>query len=155
MGRDLIDWTRDADTLKWQPRNFQNLDMSGLDCAMQYYFSTKSPLRSIRLGYTLIEADILESEYTLSRYALNHLRHQFTGGISLGQGPVSLNVQGRYNERIALEDFTLFDVRLAYKHQTFSLFVEATNLTDEKYTGANLVPMPGRWVRGGISYNLL
>lgn len=155
MGRDLIDWTRDADTLKWQPRNFQNLDMSGLDCSMQYYFTTKSPLRSIRLGYTLIEADLLESEYTLSRYALNHLRHQFTGGISLGQGPLSLNIQGRYNERIALEDFTLFDVRLAYKHQTFTLFAEATNLTDEKYTGANLVPMPGRWIRGGLSYNLL
>lgn len=157
QGRDLIDWTRADASQPWQPLNFNNLDFSGLDCSAELQFpgfaGNDFPVRSIRLGYTYLQADILENEFPTSRYALNHLRHQLTGGIDLKiLKSLFLNVQARYAERIELEDYTLVDARLSWRNEKIGAFLEATNVFDEKYTGANLVPMPERWLRGGLSF---
>lgn len=153
-GRDLIDWTRSATDQPWRPDNVQNLTMRGVDASLDYHLQ-RGPLRMIRLGYTLIEADVRQTEGVLSRYVLNHLRHQAMAGLELGAGPFALNLQGRYQERIQLEDYLLVDARLAYTRGAGQYFLEATNLTSANYTGPNLVPMPGRWIRGGIRMRLV
>lgn len=154
QGRDLIDWIREADTLRWQPRNFQQLDMRGLDASMDWH-RERSLVRHVRVGYTLVEADLQQSETVLSRYVLNHLRHQVMAGVDLVYGPLTLNVQGRYQERLYLEDYWLLDARLLFRQGRQHYFLEATNLTDSRYTGPNLVPMPGRWIRGGVRFRLV
>ena len=151
LGRDLIDWTRDADTLRWQPRNFRDLDMRGVDLSAEMLVG-RGILQSLRLGYTHIDASFPTEGQTNSRYALNHLAHQATAGLRLGHGPLSLQVQARNQERIGGESDLLLDARLAARLGAVSAWVEATNLTDEAWTGANLVPMPGRWLRAGIRY---
>lgn len=151
LGRDLIDWTRDADTLRWQPQNFRDLDMRGLDLSAEMLLRS-GPLQAVRIGYTRIDATFPTEGQTSSRYALNHLTHQATAGLRLGHGALSLQVQGRYQERLGGEGDLLMDARLSARRGPFTAWVEATNLTDEAWTGANLVPMPGRWVRAGLRY---
>lgn len=151
-GRDLIDWIRETEADRWQPRNFQQLDMRGLDVSVDYMPLRTSFVRSLRLGYTLVEADLLSPEFVQSRYALNHLRHQATAGMQFQWADVGFYVQARYSERIHLEDYLLVDARMSWQHGPLLVFADGTNLLQETWTGPNLVPMPGRWLRAGIRY---
>jgi len=47
------------------------------------------------------------------------------------------------------------DLRLRWQENAWSLFAEATNLTNTAYTETNLVPMPGRWFSLGLSLEFL
>jgi vitamin B12 transporter len=151
-GQDLIDWVRASENDRWQPRNFQKLDMRGLEWSLDYFPGHRGLLKSLRLGYTLLEADVLTPEQLLSRYALNHLRHQVMAGVHLQWQSMGLHVQSRYSERMFLEDFLLLDARLSWQQGGLFLYVEGANLLQQSWTGPNLVPMPGRWLRTGLRY---
>ena len=57
-GSDLIDWTKEADTLKWQPQNFANVNMSGLDVSLSFnpriLLGGNSFLQNVQIGFTSI-----------------------------------------------------------------------------------------------------
>jgi outer membrane receptor protein involved in Fe transport len=60
----------------------------------------------------------------------------------------------RYIDRIDQESYLLIDDRLYYEQsKDFSVFLEATNLTDQKYTEV-MTAMPGIWIRGGLTVKL-
>ena len=64
----------------------------------------------------------------------------------------SFNV--RYIDRVEQDPYVLLDDRIYYEHSDqFTIFIEATNLTDQKYTEV-MTPMPGRWIRGGINLDI-
>jgi vitamin B12 transporter len=160
QGMDLIDWTKEVDTLQWQPQNFGRVNMRGLDASLEMYFPAlfKSDhwLQRFQIGYTYIDAEKLDTEVAFSRYALENLRHQFTSQLEyriLPQLTHSLHV--RYSDRVNLDDFTVVDTRFTYGGDKARIFVEATNLFDVAYQETNLVPMPGRWIRGGINWKFL
>ena len=60
----------------------------------------------------------------------------------------------RYIDRIEQDSYVLIDDRLYYEFdERKSIFLEATNLTDQQYTEV-MTPMPGRWIRAGINLQL-
>lgn len=157
MGKDLIDWTRQNDTLPWQPSNFGQVQMQGADASLQLYFPVLLPnqqiLHRLQLAYTFIDAAILEQAFDISRYALENLRHQFIAGLEYKIGPkVTHSIRYRFTDRVTLDDYSLVDTRLQYQNQAIKVFVEATNLLNTQYTETNLVPMPGRWLRVGVEW---
>jgi iron complex outermembrane receptor protein len=156
-GFDLIDWTREADTLQWKPFNLSELDVQGLELNGELYFpvlhNANTVVQRLRLGYTYIDAELLNSEGVTSRYVLENLDHQFVAGLEYRIGQRFFHsVMFRYTSRVSMEDYQLVDTKLQYRNGAVEAFLEASNLLDTRYRETNLVVMPGRWVRAGVSY---
>lgn len=154
QGSNLIDWTRELDTLQWQPQNFSAVNMRGIESSFTFRFPQNIFKTSyLNLAYTFIEAEIEAIDVPFSRYALENLRHQFILGIEERFSPnLFANIRLRYLDRVSMEDYGLIDVRLSWQNDRFRTFVEAVNLLDKEYRETNLVVMPGRWIRGGVSF---
>jgi vitamin B12 transporter len=158
-GRDLIDWTKEADTLAWQPRNFANLNTTGIDASIHLYFPAllgeNQPLQRLDLSYTWLQMEVLDNEFEFSRYALENLRHQLIVGLEYKIfGNLFHRIQYRFNDRVTLENYAVIDTRFTWMGDGIQCFLEASNLLDVEYTETNLVPMPGRWIRAGLSFKV-
>lgn len=155
QGNDLIDWIKEADSLQWQPVNVNQLTAQGVDVSLDFFFpvifNKNSWLRRLNIGYTYIDAAVEENDAPISRYALENLNHQFIAGLEyrIG-GRFYHSVQFRYIDRVTMEDYTVIDTRLNYRRDNYEIFLKATNVGDTEYRETNLVPMPGRWIRGGV-----
>ncbi len=157
-GYDLIDWTRAADTLQWMPVNLNELIARGVDFSAEVFFPawTGRPaagIQRLRIAYTYLDARIEENEATLSRYVLENLDHQVVAGLDYRLGRYFVhNLTFRYVSRVSLDDYFLFDTKLMYRRANYEVFLSASNLLNTSYTETNLVPMPGRWVSGGVNF---
>jgi len=156
--KDLIDWVRQTETEVWQPVNFVEVAMTGLD--IQYHLrpgtftgNQQHLIRSWTIGYSYIYADYVEQENILSRYALNNLRHQLNSLLLLRYSPkLEHSIAMRYADRVSLEDYFVLDTRVSYQIKKGRLYLEANNLLNAIYRETDLVPMPGRWIKGGWQF---
>ena len=157
----LIDWVRDTRQDKWQPRNFYDVNTSGLELLVEMIPANSALLgdafnfiRRFSVSYNYIDATLNTDLGVNSRYALEHLRHQVQAGIQhaiYAKLEHQLNI--KFADRETLDPYTVVDSRLSWRAANWSLYVEATNLLDADFTETNLVPMPGRWIKGGLSYD--
>ena len=154
-GSDLIDWTKEADTLKWQPQNFANVNMKGIDISIslnpRVLLWESSFVENLQIGFTTIEAEIPDTEVAFSRYVLENLNSQLT--VSLQHKLFSKlhhTIQFRRLDRVSMEDYILLDSRLSWQENKWSIYLNANNVLDTKYFETNLVEMPGRWIYGGF-----
>ena len=153
-GQDLIDWVKNADTLRWKPININELIMQGWDLNLQWMPDPGNRLvylERLDIGYTYILAGTFNNEFTFSRYAFDHLRHHLVSGITWRIGKhIQHQINGRFFDRVNLEDYWLADTRLSWLGPKWRVFAEITNALNTEYTETNLVPMPGRWWRLGL-----
>jgi outer membrane receptor protein involved in Fe transport len=56
----------------------------------------------------------------------------------------------RYQDRYNAKDVFVSDISLRKSFSKFSLFIKATNLFDTEYLDFIGIPLPGRWISGGI-----
>lgn len=147
----LIDWTRAAENLQWKPDNIARLYTNGLDLSAQFNF----PGQRLYLAYTYIHAQLGAQESGFSRYALENLKHQLILGFEYRLGPkLYHSISYRYVDRLSLDDYALLDSKLMHRGGRIETFVSANNILNREYRETNLVPMPGRWLQGGISIKL-
>jgi iron complex outermembrane receptor protein len=153
---DQIDWTRVLidSTEKWRPSNFNSAIYRGAEFSVKKNFNSKSIIKNFSLSYTYIDAEFSENEFALTRNQLENLRHQLNIGTFLSYNNLSFGINYRYNDRVSLESYSVVDTRLAYKLGNKTLYVKANNLFDAEFRETNLVPSPGRWVLGGISFKI-
>lgn len=152
----LIDWVRSSDDDPWQPRNFYNVDVQGLEAGINFDFAADAWINTLSLNYTYLDADLKDTEGVQSRYALDNLNHQLVLGADHKiWSELRHNLRARYLDRATLPDYFVLDSRVYYQTERFDLYVEATNLTNTEYTETGYVTMPGRWVRAGVSVTLL
>jgi len=152
QGTDLIDWTRDLDSIKWTPINIGELNTSGLDLSVNHSVPSGYIIDNIDMGYTFISTDIPSREDEVSRYALENLRQQFTAGASWHVGILNHSVNFRYLDRVNLDSYSVLDTRLSLKDDWGSLYLSVTNIFNKEYKETNLVTMPGRWFIGGFKH---
>lgn len=158
-GTDLIDWTRAADTLKWQPSNIANLAMSGFDVSLNVDMNRRMGadffIKNISLGYTYIDSELPTLESGLSRYVLENLNHQFVLGIDHRiVSNLHHSLRFRWVDRVSMEDYSLVDSKIYWKGKNFSIYLAANNLLDTDYFETNLVEMPGTWIFGGVKWKM-
>nr|WKN34235.1 TonB-dependent receptor [Tunicatimonas sp. TK19036] len=154
-GSQLIDWVRSNADQPWQPQNFYNVATQGVETEISGQFAKESWVKTASISYTYLTADLGNTEGVESRYALDHLNHQFIASLSHRiWDNIYHSVRLRYLNRMTQADYWVLDNRLYYQAPNWSAFVEATNLTDTKYTEAGYVPMPGRWLRLGFNVTL-
>lgn len=156
-GQEMIDWVRDSQDDPWKPQNFYNVDAKGIEASLELIparmFGEDIFITRIKAGYEYIDKELKNGGGVNSRYALDNLNHQLILGVQHRIiGGLSNNLKVRYIDRATLDNYWLLDARLNYQYKRLNLYLEASNLTDTRYTETNLVPMPGRWIRGGVRY---
>lgn len=148
----LIDWVKENQEDKWTAQNIAKVQTKGLEANIDTYF--RSFIRSVSLGYTYIDNDLKEIDKPFSRYALDNLKHQLVIKSEQKIGKYFINkIVFRYNDRVTLSNYHVLDNRLSFVQNNKSFFIQLNNITNTKYTETNLVPMPGRWLHAGVSFN--
>ena len=150
-GQNIIDWTKTNDTLKWHPNNYNQVITTGLETSIEWQPS-RIPL-TLSTNYTFLNSSFEAQEGHISKYALTNLRHQINTRLSvtlLRNGNLSMTY--RWLQRVTLPDYDLLDTKFNWRFKHFSIFAQANNILDRRYTETNLVEMPGFWFSGGIRF---
>ncbi|MCF6270542.1 MAG: TonB-dependent receptor [Melioribacteraceae bacterium] len=160
-GSNIIDWVKrevtDVD-LPWRAMNIAELTTSGIEVnfttALNKIYS-KQPINSVSIKYTYLNSDYTNNTILISRYLLKYLKHQ--GILSINHN-LFLNIKAdwyfRYEERYNLENNFVTDLRINKSFNYFDIFVKATNLFNVDYFDFIGVPLPGRWVTGGVKLKI-
>ena len=156
----LIDWVYDPGDSIWRSKNFQNITANGfevtLDLDFQELIGSNFPLYSAFISYNGLVQNLNDVENNQSRYALEHIRNQVIFGADHQiLGKLKNNLKMRFIDRIEQDSYLVIDDRMYYEINDKALiFVEVTNLTNQKYSEV-MTPMPGRWYRAGININIV
>lgn len=162
--RDLIDWSYITTDSIWRASNIQNVLFQGFELDLKYRFQVRNhwvDLQQIQAQYTYIDGDFQTQTQQLSRYTLNHLRHQLTATITTLIASrlrfqmayrAAVPFQNLNDAQFQLETFNLIDMTVTYPIAAFEIQLEIINTFNEAYTGANLIPLPGRMIRLGLAY---
>ena len=152
----LIDWTKDNETDKWEARNFSEVATQGLETTVNYQFTLSNHQQKINLGYSFIDDNIKNNNIQFTQYSLNSIKHQFTSSISTKFCPIfSQHLSYRYVERTNGQHYNVVDAKIGAMLKThMEFFIAANNIFNAEYTETNLVPMPKGNVMVGFTYKL-
>lgn len=162
MGRNLIDYSKERDADKWQANNFSKVQMRGLDLSANWIGRADAWIQQANAGYTFLDADV-SNRAMLSRYTLNHLRHQVTASLTHRVfGPVRHSFRMRGGDRVVSTanvrgDYWVADSKIWWQSQRWNVYVEATNIFNAqygelRYSDTAILTLPGRWARAGVVY---
>src|SRR5690606_5869341 len=147
-----IDWVKNESAEKWQAENIGKMSTKGIEAEDEQRFD--GFLSAISAGYTFLDID-LKTQTEFSRYAMDHLKHQFTAKMeNRFLKNFSNQLVYRYQERANGYSYHLLDEKLSYHFRNLNVFVLINNLTNTQYTEAFGVPMPGRWFHVGVNYTI-
>ena len=152
----LIDWTKDNETDKWEARNFSEVVAKGLETTINYQFKLGKYQQKFNLGYSFIEDDIKNNNVQFTQYSLNSIKHQFTSGVDTKFCPIfSQHLSYRYVERTNGQNYIVLDAKiLAVLNNNMEFSLVANNIFNAAYTETNLVPMPKGNMMVGFTYKL-
>ncbi|NEW80478.1 MAG: TonB-dependent receptor [Gelidibacter sp.] len=152
----LIDWTKDNETDKWEARNFSEVVAKGLETTMNYQFKLGKYEQKLNLGYSFIEDVIKDNQVQFTQYSINSIKHQLTSGISSKFCPIfSQHLSYRYVERTNGQNYNVVDAKIgATLKNNMQFSLSANNIFNAEYTETNLVPMPKGNVMVGFIYKL-
>lgn len=156
---DLIDWVYSAPDSIWEAGNFQKTCAMGmeLDFAVDFesLYHNNFLINRITFNYNYIDQRLNETAPVKSRYALENIRNQLIAGIDHRIfSRLKNSFRFRLIDRVEQNAYVLLDDRIYWEqNEDFSVFLEATNLTNQTYTEV-MTTMPGRWIRAGIKWNV-
>ncbi len=152
----LIDWTKDNETDKWEARNFSEVVAKGLETTINYQFKLGKYQQKFNLGYSFIEDDIKDNNVQFTQYSLNSIKHQFTSSVDTKFCPIfSQHLSYRYVERTNGQNYNVLDAKiLAVLNNNMEFSLVANNIFNAAYTETNLVPMPKGNMMVGFTYKL-
>ena len=145
-----IDWLKATPESIWTAENVGKINLKGFETEFKHQLFD---FLNYRLNYTYLDNHYKNTE--LSRYALTNLRHQFVGQIDVKFLKFFSNqLIYRYTERVNLGSYNTLDEQLNFRYKDLNFYVLINNLTNAKYVETNLVPMPGRWLNVGFTYQI-
>ncbi len=153
---DIIDYVKNDEADPWQASNIREIITNGFELNMGYkfYLGAFRP-QSINIGYSNINDDLLETDFTFSRYALNSLKNQITATYMFQvRDFISSTLTFKNSKRLNDESYTAIDFRTSYMYDKFTISVIFNNILDAEYSETNLVPMPGFNSLIGIKYSI-
>lgn len=157
-GRDLIDWVRQPGDATVRAANLTEVDLNGLEAEAAW---TTGKGRG-GLLYAYQWADQHDFNFT-SLYVLDHLTHNaviwwhqtLPNGFSAQANLTWKKRNGQYarfmdGALVAYPDPVRLDLRAEWTHRFITLFASAYNLLDAEQMDRANVPLPGRWISGGL-----
>lgn len=150
----LIDWTKDNLTDKWQSRNFSEVTTKGIETAVDYSFKAFNFTQKLNVNYTYIEDEIKDLNVAYTRYSINSIKNQFNAQLQTQFLQfLSQQITYRYVERTNGQNYKVVDAKLMGIHKQLELSLAAHNIFNEVYSETNLVPMPKANFMFGIKFS--
>ncbi len=136
-----IDWVRDEAQDKWMCDNIDEVTAQGAGCYFRYSASGKYLSHRWEGGYSYLD----ESAGTQTRYFLHTYKHLVSLNWKTDYRKfLSGSLRYEYRAFPGGEETHLLNATGVLRTRTGTWSITAYNLLDFHYTGANLVPMPGR-----------
>jgi vitamin B12 transporter len=167
-GRNIIDWVRLSDTLLWESQNLTEVNSRGFEVSGKFYVKArfpKMPIEFVNVNYAYNELTKESGEY-ISKYALDHLRHQLNikithsifKGFKASWAITYRDRNGQFveypsNEVKDFKPYALTDLKLFYQAKGQQVYLNIYNLFNENYTDISNLQMPGRFFFFGVKYN--
>jgi iron complex outermembrane receptor protein len=168
-GRNIIDWVKNPDSLKWESQNLTMVNATGINLSTEIKLNSRH-FKTLELYYSYQHLDKNAEGYD-SKYALDYLRNK--AGVSLGFDIFEKNNFGLLSGKISycwydrsgtwtdyydkqLKSFTpynLCDLRLLWKKNIFSLHLDINNILNTQYQDYGGLPLPGTEIKAGITIN--
>lgn len=116
------------------------------------------------LGYTWLHTS--DKGDTVSRYIANHPSHQLQWSLSLRMNRLSVNTLSSLHVRSPQgselagaeipRSYFVANIKLGYSlfSSRVQIYTDILNITDTNYQEILGAPMPGRWVKAGVRFNL-
>jgi iron complex outermembrane receptor protein len=143
----VIDWVRETPADRWRSTNVRDVTTSGVELSVAGSF--RAVMVRAYVSALRVEAPALT---LLSKYVLEYARYSAGATTAFPlPGGFRLALNADYRDRADGQRYTLVGARLSRPIQRVELFVEGTNLLNETYREIAGVPMPGRWMRVGVS----
>jgi iron complex outermembrane receptor protein len=141
----IIDYVKNEESDLWQANNIREIITNGFELNMGYEFYLGNfRKQNINIGFSNIDDNLLETDFTFSRYALNSLKNQITATyICAINEKISSTLAYKNAERINEKEYSVIDFKSSYNFDKFTLSVILNNILDAEYSETNLVPMPG------------
>ena len=141
----IIDYVKNEESDPWQANNIREIITNGFELNMGYEFYLGNfGKQSINIGFSNIDDNLLETDFTFSRYTLNSLKNQITATYIFDINEnISSALAYKNAERINEEKYSVIDFRASYNFNKLTLSVILNNILDTEYSETNLVPMPG------------
>ncbi len=155
-GKNLIDYVLDKSDDLWKARNFTKINTDGFELGVNFNLDgiTNEIIQNVEFDYTYLNSDKADLNIQ-SRYVLEHLKHDLS--IRLFHS-LPLDIQQswalNYEDRMTLGDHFTIDTKLSRTFSHFNVFVKASNLLNTSYEEIPGVPLPGRWIVGGVTLNI-
>lgn len=168
-GMYLIDFIKYKDEDVWHSINHTNISFTGIEAKFNALFQNLKKdflIELLSLKYTYIYSNKQEDENYISRYVLDHLKHQLS--ISLyhiiykefkisyhfsynnRKGQYTSYIQNPKGEIKKYPDYCLLNIRLQYSYHLLTLYLEASNILNQSYYDFGDLEQAGIWVKGGI-----
>lgn len=175
-GENMIDWGKATDApsdTKWTTSNLNDITALGFEADVKLnltkLISAQSVLKSLNFNYSYLTQDKSIPDGYESVYVYDYLRHKLStslqhklySNLSASWAANFQDREGGYGEydintgttsQMDYKPFWVFDAKIAYTKPTYTFYVEATNLFDEKYTDIGQLYQPGRWIKAGLKY---
>jgi iron complex outermembrane receptor protein len=152
----IIEWVRISANEKWRPENYLNVITSGAEVILKYNLKG-SFLQNTQFNYAWLRADIALIPGYQSRYVFENLKYQAGALFTfLLPGKIFASTAFRYFQRINNEKATFLTDVQANRNwgKSLNTFLQITNFFDIEYREIGTVPMPGKWLRAGIKFNI-
>jgi iron complex outermembrane receptor protein len=167
---DAIDWIWLDDQQKWHTMNLTNLYTHGVSLGGQWSASNGFPLQMLTVHYTLMSSSKSANRYK-SNYVMDYLRHKLTAGLThrivekvythwmigwqcRNGGYMKYSAADNTEYEMPYDPFWQIDLRVYRQAERWNVFVEASNLSNQKHQDIGNITLPGRWIRAGIAVTL-
>ncbi len=144
----IIDWIkRDK---KWYAENLKRRNIRGIEIEAKRNFSHFQIL--LKSSFFDIEE---KENYNIYKYGFRIPKNITNLSFSIKPSPsFFINFHFLYKKRFSEPSLLLIDAKLVKKIGGIEIFIEGTNLANERYEDIKGVPMPGRWLGGGIKWKI-
>jgi len=171
----VIEWVRPINAAvsdKWETQNLTSVATQGISLNNNFTIN-QFTIEKISVRYSLLEQDASADQNEFeTKYSLNYLKHNliihlnqtFFDHLSVAWVAKFQDRAGSYlkydfaiNEYAGEQEFDpywLFDAKISYKFKILSVFAEATNIFNSKYTDIGNIKMPGRWFKAGFDVQI-
>lgn len=158
QGTNIIDWVKEDLNDPWQVVNIAEITTTTIEAGADFNIGRllNKPgffIKRAGIGYAWLTTEKAEQAFA-SKYVFDYLRHKLNIHLQ-HKLPLGLAAtwNTRYEDRVGFTPYWVLDAKLSRKVKSFDFFIEGTNLLNQRYYEIANVPMAGRWVTGGISWN--